>query len=167
MWPLVSQTMFMDQNLLYRSCRALIDGVCPPLLANRTIKAIRINMLYMSTTSPSTELVRLTHFVLCIYSHLWFESRLRWKATEAPLLYFKAMRLIAALPTQEKKVVLPTFERGFYWAHSENILLAMLASQEADIRARGVAKIFAIRDAEKLSGDREKQGKGRNKANRT
>ena len=52
----------------------------------------------------------------------------------------------------EKKVVSPIFERGFYWAHSENILLAMLASQEADIRAHGVAKIFAIRDAEKLSG---------------
>ena len=94
-------------------------------------------------------------------SFMPFLSRLSWKATEAPLLYFKAMRLIAALPTQEKKVVLPTFERGFYWAHSENILLAMLASQEADIRARGVAKIFAIRDAEKSSGDREKQGKGR------
>ena len=48
-----------------------------------------------------------------------------------------------------------------YWTHSENILLAMLASKEADIRAHGVAKSFAIQDAEKVSGDREKQGKGR------
>ena len=44
-----------------------------------------------------------------------------------------------------------------YWTHSENILLAMLASKEADIRA----KTFAIQDAKKVSGDIEKQGKVR------
>ena len=55
------------------------------------------------------------------------ESKLHWRATKALLLYFKAMKLITALPAKEKRIVLPTFEHGFYWGHSENILLAMLA----------------------------------------
>ena len=57
--------MSVDQKLLYRSCRAIIDGVCPPDLAKRTLGplfhvrwitlALRINFLYMSIASPSEE----------------------------------------------------------------------------------------------------------------
>ena len=166
--------MNTDQNLLYRTCRALIDGVCDSSLARRKIGkisfarwltlAIRINMCYMSTRKPSTGLVILTKFVVTIYAKLWFESKLRWRATDAPSLYFKAMKLIAKLKDSKPKItsekfqkVKETFERGFgYWGHSENILLAMLASENKDERARAVARISTLRGIQRQGQEKEK-----------
>ena len=171
---LFMQTMSTDQNLLYRTCRALIDGVCDSSLARRKIGkisfarwltlAIRINMCYMSTRKPSTGLVILTKFVVTIYAKLWFGSKLCWKASDAPSLYFKAMKLIAKLKDSKPKItsekfkkVKDTFGRGFgYWGHSENILLAMLASENKNERARAVARISTLRGIQRQGQEKEK-----------
>ena len=71
---------------------------------------------------------RQSRFVICIYATLWFNSKLKPRATEAAKIVFKAMKLIASLPAEERKVVEPTFERGFYWGHAENLFLGCLAS---------------------------------------
>ena len=116
---LFMQTMSTDQNLLYRTCRALIDGVCESSLARRKIGkisfarwltlAIRINMCYISTRKPSTGLVILTKFVVTIYAKLWFGSKLCWKASDAPSLYFKAIKLIAKLKDSKPKITSEKF----------------------------------------------------------
>ena len=67
--------------------------------------------------------------------------------------------MIASLPASERKVVQATFERGFYWSHAENILLAMIASDDQDIRARGDAKILAIRNLYRGKENKGKRGK--------
>ena len=149
----------MDQNLLYRSCRAIIDGVCPADLAKRTLGpifharwitlALRINFLYMSVASPSEELYRLAWFVVNIYGYLWFSAKKNWRATDAPKIAFEAMRLINGLPLNEQRILWPVYKRGFmYWAHSEQLLLACLASPDPDVRAQAVARILRLRAPE-------------------
>ena len=151
--------MSVDQKLLYRSCRAIIDGVCPPDLAKRTLGpvfharwltlALRINFLYMSTESPSEELYRLTFFVVTVYCALWFSEKKNWRATEAPGIAFNAMQLINNLPINEQRILWPVYNRGFtYWIHSEQLFLACLASENPDVRAQAVARILRLRQPE-------------------
>ena len=149
--------MSVDQVLLYKSCRAIITGICPPELAKRTLGpvfharwitlALRINFLYMSVASPSEELFRLAFFVINVYALLWFTAKKNWRATEAPGIAFKAMQLLNGLPVNEQRILWPVYKRGFmYWAHSEQLLLAGLASEDRDIRSQAVARILRIRD---------------------
>ena len=150
--------MSVDQNLLYRSCRAIMDGFCPPSLQFRALGkvsharwltlAIRINFLYMSCINPSEEIVHLATFVVTIYSYLWFSSKLKWRATDAPLLVFKAMKLLNSLPKDEQRIVFPTFQHGFFWAHSKQLLLGCLGSENGDVRAQAVARILHLRHTE-------------------
>ena len=161
--------MSVDQNILYRSCRAIIDGVCPPDLAKRTLGpvfharwitlALRINFLYMSVATPSEELYRLTWFVINIYAYLWFSAKKNWRATEAPSIAFKAMQLLNGLPLNEQRILWPVFKRGFmYWAHSEQLLLACLASENPDVRAHAVARILRLREPVQLTQVKKKKG---------
>ena len=151
--------MNTDQQLLYLGCQALING-CPENLKHRTLgnlsharwltTAIRIVFLYMSTENPSPALCRLTWFVLNCYSILWLNAKQFWRATEAPLIAFKAMKIISELPVSEQNILRPVFERGFtYWLHAEQLLLGCLGSQDADIRARAVARVLHIRNLAK------------------
>ena len=93
--------------------------------------------------------------------------------TDAPLLFFKALKLISNLKEKKVtqfKVIKDTFERGFgYWGHSENLFLAMLASENQEIRERAVAKIIAIRESlpeVKGKGKRGKNTRGKGESSR-
>ena len=159
--------MSVDQTMLYRCCRAIITGKCPADLAKRSIGklnharwitlAVRILFVYMGTASPSYKLRRCTWFVINIYCYLWFSAKQKWKATEAAEIVFDGMKLIDALPIEEKEVIKPVFERGFgHWAHAENLFLSCLGSSDADIRSRAVARIISLRLTE-IGNNRRKR----------
>ena len=148
--------MSTDQRTLYASCRAVIDGkwstglelgTLGPLNHARWITlALRLNFIYMATVDPPEEITRLAWFVVNIYGYLWFLAKSRWRAYQAPEIVFKTMKLIHALPLHEQRIICPVFERGFlYWMHPENLFLACLASNDADIRSRAIARIIQIR----------------------
>ena len=153
--------MSWDQNLLYRSCRAIIDGVCPPWLARRKIggvcharwltTAIRINFLYMSMARPSAEVTRLATFVVTVYACLWFQCKKDWKVTQAGKIIFDAMKRISALKknhVKEYEALKPVFERSFYWGHSEQLLLSCLGSADRNIRVQAISRILKARQDE-------------------
>ena len=82
--------------------------------------------------NPPHALKRLT-FIIQIYAPQWFGFRKQSHGTDAPHFIFKAMKLLSVLPEEEQEVVLPVFERRFYWAHPENLLLVMLADLDKEI----------------------------------
>ena len=148
--------MSTDQTTLYRSCRAIIDGkwtaslelaTLGPLNHARWITlALRLNYLYMSTPNPSEEISRLAWFVVTIYGVIWFLAKRNWKAYQAPEIVFRVMKLIHGLPLHERRILCPVFERGFlYWMHPEQLLLGCIASDDADVRSRAVARVIQIR----------------------
>ena len=102
----------------------------------------------MSTSEPSEELCRLAWFVVNVYSLLWFRAKKQWRATEAPAITYKAMKLITDLKAEhldENQILEPVFKRGLmHWAHSEQLLLACLADLDADVRGRAVARIIQL-----------------------
>ena len=116
----------------------------------------------MSMITPSPEIVRLATFVVTVYACLWFQSKLYWRAHEAPGIAFATMKLIHGLPLEEQRVLKPVFERGFFWGHPEQLLLGCLGSADRDIRARAVARIIKAREdsVEGSKGKGGKEGKG-------
>ena len=163
--------MSTDQKLLYDRCKAVKDGRCPPALAKRKVgpvnhsrwltTAVRILMLYMSLSSPGSDLTRMATFVLTVYSLLWFKSKLFWRATNASAILFDAMKLVKNLPQTEQDRVCPVLARGFYWGHSEQLLLGCLGSDDGDVRSRAVARIIALRHntSKKKKEGKRKRGK--------
>ena len=123
--------MSTDQNLLYQSCKAIINGSCPPALAKRTIGPVSharwltlaVNFLYMSMPVSSPAVTRMATFVITVYAKLWFKAKFTWRATEASAILFEAMKLAHKLPADERSVVCPVLERGFFWGHPEQLLL--------------------------------------------
>ena len=162
--------MSTDQNLLYQSCKAIINGSCPPALAKRTIGpvsharwltlAVRINFLYMSMPVSSPAVTRMATFVITVYAKLWFKAKFTWRATEASAILFEAMKLAHKLPADERSVVCPVLERGFFWGHPEQLLLGCLGSPDEDVRARAVARIIALHQCPAPKGKVGKRKRG-------
>ena len=148
--------MSNDQQIMYASCRALISGHCPEELSKRTFGPIchsrwntldiRVNILYMTYANPPEELQRLAWISIHIYSYLWFTAKLRSRVTEVAGLAFETCRRIRKLRPDERRIVVPVFERGFgFWLHAEQLYLCLLADEDSDIRSRAVARLLRQR----------------------
>jgi hypothetical protein len=55
-----------------------------------------------------------------------FSFKCQWRVTKAAELTFQAMKNMMALPEEERKIVLPVFERAFFYRHPKQLLLNML-----------------------------------------
>ena len=166
----LSKEFSVDQLLLYRSCLAIIEGVCPPDLMKRTLGkvhharwitlALHINFLYMTCPEPSEELYRLCWFVINVYCTLWFSAKKNWRATFAPILTFEALKLI-----KEREKLCPVFQRGFgHWAHLEQVLLCCLRSDDIDLGSKGIVVILKIREGKTKHDEGPKRKKKGNHA---
>ena len=105
--------------------------------------ALRVVMYYMTQAKPSNAITRLASFVINHYAPLWFELRQRWRVTDAPAVLFRAYKRMVkpkALTNKELKVVKEVFERGFFWSHPENLLLACLADPARAVREKAVER---------------------------
>ena len=57
------------------------------------------------------------------------------------------IKLMQPLPTATKVVVWSVIQRNAYWAHHENVLLALLADSDTCNRELAIKRITAIRQA--------------------
>jgi hypothetical protein len=99
----------------------------------------------MTYENPPFELECLTIYVINCYAPSYFSFKMRPLETDAPKGMFDSMKLLLTLLPEELAVVLPVFERGFYWGHSTNLLIAMVADEDAAIRKDAVDRIMALR----------------------
>ena len=72
---------------------------------------------------------------------------------------FSVMKLIRKQPKKVQEVAKKSFQTNAFFAHSSNLLLAMLVDEEEEIRRRAVNVIMKIRQGEILS-EMEKTGSG-------
>ena len=149
-------------------CLYVCPSVCPsirpsihpsirPWLAKRRVggvsharwltTAIRILYVYMSMSEPSEAITRLATLVVSGYACWWFSSRVSWRITDAPNLY-SAMKYVHELSPIEREPMKQVIERNFFWGHPEFILIARLASSNADIQSRAVARVIKSRETE-------------------
>lgn len=144
-----------DQQYLLDICKAVSSGVCPTGLAGRSpgklsharwlTTANRILRLYISTRSPSSSLQELAKFVMKVYAPGWFTVKCRPTIKDGATNLWRIVSYSSYLKAENMKVVQNCLKTNGYFAHPENLLLAMIADPRKHIRELGLRRIIAAR----------------------
>ena len=96
--------------------------------------ANRILRLYVSTVHPEKHLITLVNFVMKVYVPMWFEIKANPYVASGARHISNAISLVKQQSEEVQKIVVPVLQRNAYFAHHENVLLAMLADENPTIR---------------------------------
>lgn len=92
--------------------------------ANRVLR-----LLYISNSDPLDSLKYIASFILKSYVPLWFEIKKSKNFTDRPKQVYQAITKSRYLFGELLKVVNTVTERNAFFAHSDNVLLAMLVDE--------------------------------------
>jgi len=144
-----------DQRYLYEICESVIHGICSEELGRRNpgkmahsrwlTTANRILRLYVATVDPSPELKLLTTFVVKVYVQVWFAVKTKPSCKDGPKHLMQMIQLSRQFSDQVRHVIDPVIQRNAYFAHPENLLLAMIADERPHIRQLGLHRILKAR----------------------
>jgi hypothetical protein len=148
-----------DQKYLLDICRAISSGHCPDDLAQRdpgrlahsrwVTTANRILRLYVAMLQPSPQLQTLATYVVKVYVPMWFQIKAKPSCTEGAKHLWKTIRLSRYLPDELKTVVDPVIQRNGYFAHPENLLLAMISDDRRHVRELGLRRLMKAKKQKK------------------
>ena len=155
----VMHDLSWDQKCLYKLLNAVRSGKSNVDIENMQLAglnhsrwltlSIRLLYLYMcwhSLTPEETEnLNTLIHFVMTNYGPMWFTIKMKPLITDAPKHVFHQTKLLKLLPAHVVNIVKPYVSRNAYYAHPENLLLAMLDDEDENVRKKAVNLIKTIR----------------------
>ena len=158
--PLVDlQTINTDAKYLYEMCQAVSTGIVTEDLALKApgkmshsrwlTTANRVLRLYVATKEPSQNLKILTEFIIKVYAVCWFEIKCHWSCKDGARHLFSIISRSRYLPEELKKVIDPVIDRNGYFAHSENLLIAMLGDDRKHIRELALRRILKCRSTKK------------------
>lgn len=149
-------TFSTDAKYLYEIATAVHSGTCSTDLANRVpgkvhharwlTKACRTLRLYIATPKPSEALTALATYIMHVYVPMYFGLKYRPSCTQGSIHFFNLIKYSEILPAYSE-VVKKCCERNSYFAHSENVLLAMIFDNDPEIRRMGFRKILESRDS--------------------
>lgn len=141
-----------DQKYLYEICVAVSSGECSVELLNRNpgkvsharwlTLANRILRLYISSESPCENLKDLTHYIIKVYSPLWFEIKCNSSCQNGARHVFQTIKLSRYLRPDLKSIIDPVIQRNAFFAHPENILISMLNDTRLHIRELALRRIL-------------------------
>ena len=153
--PKMDSDLSCDQKYLYEICLAVNSGYCDPSLAARTpgkmchsrwlTTANRILRLYVSTEVPDEKLCCLVMYIVKVYAPVWFAIKRSPSCINGPRHYHDLIKRSRYLPDSLKAIVDPVIKRNGYFAHSENLVLAMIGDPRASVRKSAVDYIASSR----------------------
>lgn len=144
-----------DSKYLYKMANAISNGVVPadlshikpgPIAHSRWLtKANRLLRLYVSTENPSRNLKILATYIMKVYVPMHFNIKYYNSVVFGSVLFYKFIRWTQYLDTNLRGVVNNVIKDNSYYAHSENILLAMLFDDKKETRNIAIKKILHYR----------------------
>lgn len=164
MTSLKSTDLSTDQKYLLDMCQAISSGECSLSLAHRQpgklsharwlTTANRILRLYVSTEKPSSALGDLVEFVMKVYAPIWFKIKSKPSCKDGARHLWLTIKLSRYLNDDLKAIIDPVIARNAYFAHPENLLLAMLTDDKQHVRELGLRRILKAREV-KTKGIRQ------------
>ena len=147
-----------DRHYSYRICAAVMSGKVTtdlqlleigPLCHSRWLTlAARILRYYISQKAPSKLLVTLAEFCISVYFPCWFEIKKNPSFTEGSRHYYSMLLKIKRFPRREARAIaLANLCQNSYYAHSDNILVAMLGDEDRSVRQQAVDHILSVRNS--------------------
>ena len=159
-----------DQCYAYRICSAVMLGSVDANLEFLEVGGLnhsrwltlgcRILQFYVAQEKPTSNLSTLAEFLIKVYFPGWFQIKFDNKITDGPKNYLNILTQVMGFPNKIiHDIAVAVLQRNAYLAHHENILLAMLADNDHNVRLLAVNKILSIRVSKKnldnVSGDEE------------
>lgn len=144
-----------DQKYLLDIYNAVREGEVTDQLAIRSpgkmhharwiTTANRILRLYVSTTTPTENLMLIVSFIMKVYAPMWFNIKRYWQVKHGPQHIFNMINLFKQQDLRVQKIVFPVLQRNAFFAHPENILLSMISDSRPHIRKLGWCRIKKAR----------------------
>ena len=152
----VAKQLSRDQNLAYRYAHAVQSGVMPEGLATQVISdldksrwitcGVRVLCLLTRTPRPCKVLLRLASVVLNLYFAGWFRYRHRSHIQDGSPNFFHLVKLSRGLQHREDtETAQKVLQHNGFWAHGENVCIAMLADEREEIRRKAALWILRAR----------------------
>lgn len=152
---IVCNDLSTDQKYLYEMVLAVSVGNCSTNLSLRDpgkmvhsrwlTTANRILRVYVSVPEPSANLKTLCEFVVKVYAPCWFHIKTESSCVFGSKHVLMMVKLSRYLPIDLRNVVNASIQRNAYFAHHENILLAMLVDESQTIRELSIHRILDYR----------------------
>lgn len=144
-----------DQQYLFQMCKAVGEGICSTSLAEKNpgkmahsrwlTTANRILRLYIATLEPSEIFQVLVKFVVQVYSRMWFAIKTKPRLEYGAKHLWKTISISRGLPNNIKIIIDKVIQDNAYFAHPENVLVAMLVDTRQHIRELAVRRILKAR----------------------
>ena len=156
-----------DQKYMYKITRMIITGhlqinilkqVVGPVNHSRWLTtACRLCRIWVSNhglrknSKAFTSLKKIVSFIVSVYVPMWFEVKCKPNICHGPDHVLTAVGLVEKYCSPEiKEVVHPVMQRGAWHAHTENILLNMIGSDNLSKREFAIDKIKEIRQGQEF-----------------
>ena len=107
--------------------------------------AIRILRLYVAKSNTSQGLILLTEFIVKVYAPMWFSIRQFPSVIYGPKHLFELLRLSQYLRIDLRNEIDKVIQRNSFFAHPENLLLAMIFDERITIRELAFRRILNVR----------------------
>ena len=147
----VVKDLSRDASLLYKFGHAVQTGVVPPEIAAATIgptlharwltTAARDLRLYLATKKPTKALKEIVSLLVNFYIPNYFNIKENSHCQKGATNFFYMMELARDLNPASRATVERVLQDNAYWAHPENIVIAMLADEREEIRRKAVLYI--------------------------
>lgn len=157
----VVHAMSTDQKLSYKLVQGVKSGVLSPTLQEMTCGKLsharwlttgtRVVFLWTRkhglTGSNLKVLEMLVKFCLEYYFKIYFDIKVKHLIEDAPYHILTSLRILKKQPKKVRDIVTFYIRTGAWYAHSECLLLSMLASSKMEEREVAVKKILELRGA--------------------
>ena len=107
----------------------------------------------MATDAPSEDFKEIIEFLMKIYAPTWFEIKIKPSITLGAKHLFKLIQKIPQLRERSQPIVKAVVKNNAYFAHPENILLAMVYDENPAIRKLGWQRILKAKEAASRTSD--------------
>ena len=162
----IIEDLSTDQYYGYRMCWAIITGEVNedlshleigPLNHSRWLTlACRLLRLYVSQANPEKTLRLIVEFVIKVYFPSWFNIKKNNKLTHGSVNLYNMIARINNFPDQRvEQICYNVLNNNSFFAHGENILVAMLGDVDETVRRKAVKIILKLR--ENVDQDLEKK----------
>ena len=156
-----------DQKYLYRICLAVITGSVeddlaaiepgPACVSRWNTLWCRICRVYVGTIRPSPELKRIVSMIIMFSAPMWFIIKCNPGVTKGPLNTFRSLQLLKNLNAAKKKVAKKAIQRNAFFAHTDQLLLAMCADEDEAVRRKAVGLIRKLREEQQVQDDEDEE----------
>ena len=131
--PIESTTFPNDTSQLSSDQKYLADiiiiiktGIAPERFSSWLTTANRILRLYISTLDPSDIFIKIVKYVILVYAKVWFTIKNNPLCTDGTKNLFSIIKSIRDYDINMFNIVKNSLNRNRFFAHSENVLLAMI-----------------------------------------